>query len=362
MMQKIQRFGGAMFTPVLLFAFAGVIIGFGTLFTTEVVMGPIAAEGTVWTRCWNVLLDGGWTVFNQLPLLFCVALPIGLAKKQNARCCMEAVVTYLTFNYFVAAILKGWGPALGVDFSAEVGGTSGLAMIAGIKTLDMGMIGALMISGVTIYLHNRFYDAELPDWLGVFSGSTFVYMISFFVMLPIAILAVLIWPRIQMGIYAFQGFVLTTGAFGVWIFVFLERILIPFGLHHLLYSPFYYDNIVINGGIYAAWAKELPTLASYTGSLRDAAPWAAYTATGYSKIFGCPGIALAFYFTAKKDKRKELLALLIPITLTAILCGVTEPIEFTFLFIAPMLFVVHAHVSGRHRRRLLRRHDRNGLA
>ncbi len=346
MMQKIQRFGGAMFTPVLLFAFAGVIIGFGTLFTTEVVMGPIAAEGTVWTRCWNVLLDGGWTVFNQLPLLFCVALPIGLAKKQNARCCMEAVVTYLTFNYFVAAILKGWGPALGVDFSAEVGGTSGLAMIAGIKTLDMGMIGALMISGVTIYLHNRFYDAELPDWLGVFSGSTFVYMISFFVMLPIAILTVLIWPRIQMGIYAFQGFVLTTGAFGVWIFVFLERILIPFGLHHLLYSPFYYDNIVINGGIYAAWAKELPTLASYTGSLRDAAPWAAYTATGYSKIFGCPGIALAFYFTAKKDKRKELLALLIPITLTAILCGVTEPIEFTFLFIAPMLFVVHALLAA----------------
>lgn len=136
---------------------------------------------------------------------------------------MEAVVTYLTFNYFVAAILKGWGPALGVDFSAEVGGTSGLAMIAGIKTLDMGMIGALMISGVTIYLHNRFYDAELPDWLGVFSGSTFVYMISFFVMLPIAILAVLIWPRIQMGIYAFQGFVLTTGAFGVWIFVFLNE-------------------------------------------------------------------------------------------------------------------------------------------
>ncbi len=346
MMQKIQRFGGAMFTPVLLFAFAGVIIGFGTLFTTEVVMGPIAAEGTVWTRCWNVLLDGGWTVFNQLPLLFCVALPIGLAKKQNARCCMEAVVTYLTFNYFVAAILKGWGPALGVDFSAEVGGTSGLAMIAGIKTLDMGMIGALMISGVTIYLHNRFYDAELPDWLGVFSGSTFVYMISFFVMLPIAILTVLIWPRIQMGIYAFQGFVLTTGAFGVWIFVFLERILIPFGLHHLLYSPFYYDNIVINGGIYAAWAKELPTLASYTGSLRDAAPWAAYTATGYSKIFGCPGIALAFYFTAKKDKRKELLALLIPITLTAILCGVTEPIEFTFLFIAPMLFVVHSLLAA----------------
>ncbi len=346
MMQKIQKFGGAMFTPVLLFAFAGIIIGIGTLFTTEVVFGPMAAPETTWYRCWNVLLEGGWTVFRQLPLLFAVSLPIGLAKKQHARCCMEALVLYLTFNYFMAAILAGWGPTLGIDYTAEIGGSSGLTMIANIKTLDMGMIGALLISGLVIALHNRFFDTELPEWLGVFSGSTFVFMIGFFVMIPVAILSVFIWPKVQMAMFIFQGFVLNAGFMGVGVFVFLERLLIPFGLHHLLYSPFYYDNVVVQGGIYAYWAQQLPQIAASTQSLRDLAPYAAYTATGWSKIFGCPGIALAFYFTAKPEKRKRLLALLIPITLTAVLCGVTEPIEFTFLFIAPVLFVVHSLLSA----------------
>lgn len=346
MMEKIQKFGGAMFTPVLLFAFAGVVIGLGTLFTTEVIFGPMAAEGTMWYGVWNVVLQGGWTVFNQLPLLFAVALPIGLAKKHNARCCMEVLVGYLTFNYFVSTMLAQWGGFFGVDYSLETGNTSGLAMIASIKTLDMGMIGALAISGIIIWIHNRFIEFELPEWLGVFSGSTFVYMVTFFVMLPVAFLACLVWPHVQDGIRMFQGFVATTGIWGVGLFAFLERALIPFGLHHLLYSPFYYDNAVVNGGIYAAFATDLPRIAASGASLKELAPYAAFTCSSWSKIFGCPGIALAFYATAKPEKREELLGLLIPITLTAIVCGVTEPIEFTFLFIAPALFVVHALLAA----------------
>ncbi len=346
MMQKIQKFGGAMFTPVLLFAFAGVVIGLGTLFTTEVIFGPLAATDTMWYGVWNVILQGGWTVFNQLPLLFAVSLPIGLAKKQNARCCMEVLVAYLTFNYFVSTMLSQWGGFFGVDFALETGGESGLAMVASIKTLDMGMIGALAISGIVIALHNKFYEFELPEWLGVFSGSTFVYMVSFFVLLPVAFLACLVWPHVQDGIRAFQVFVASVGVPGVGIFAFLERALIPFGLHHLLYSPFYYDNAVVNGGIYAAFATDLPNIAASTASLKELAPYAAFTCSSWSKIFGCPGIAAAFYVTAKPEKRKELLTLLIPITLTAIFCGVTEPIEFTFLFIAPPLFIVHAILAA----------------
>lgn len=346
MMQKIQKFGGAMFTPVMLFAFAGVVIGFGTLFTTEVIFGPLAAPDTMWYGVWNVILQGGWTVFNQLPLLFAVSLPIGLANKQNARCCMEALVGYLTFQYFVSTLLSQWGGFFGVDFAAEVGGTSGLAMIASIKTLDMGMIGALAVSGIVIAIHNKFYEVELPEWLGVFAGSTFVYIITFFVMLPVAFLACLGWPHVQDGIRAFQGFVATTGTLGVGVFAFLERALIPFGLHHLMYSPFYYDNAVVDGGIYTAFAIALPQIAASTDSLKELAPYAAFTCSSWSKIFGCPGIALAFYATAKPEKKKELLSLLIPITLTAIFCGVTEPIEFTFLFIAPPLFLVHCIITA----------------
>lgn len=346
MMQKIQKFGGAMFTPVLLFSFAGVMVGIGTLCTTEAVLGSLAAPTSMWYLVWNVILQGAWCVFNQLPLLFVVGLPIGLASKQAARCCMEALVLYLTFHYFVNTILSQWGGVFGVDFSAEIGGSSGLTMIANIKTLDMGMFGALLVSGIVIYLHNKLFDTELPEWLGSFNGSTFIFMIGFFVMLPVALLSVIIWPNIQHGMQIFQNFVMTSGAFGVWVFIFLERLLIPFGLHHLMYSPFYYDNLVCPGGIYSYWATQLPALASSSASLKSLCPQASFTATGFSKLFGCPGIALAFYATAKPEKKTQLKGLLIPITLTAIVCGVTEPIEFTFLFIAPVLFVVHAFLAA----------------
>jgi len=346
MMQKIQRFGGAMFTPVMLFAFAGVVVGLGTLFTTPAIMGPLAGEETVWYRVWNVVLSGGWTVFNQLPLLFAVALPVGLARKQQARCCMEALVAYLTFNYFVSQILVYWGADLGVDFAQEVGQASGLALIGGIKTLDMGMLGALLVAGVVVALHNRLFDTKLPEWLGVFSGSTFVYMVSFLAMLPLAVLAVLVWPHVQAGMRVLQGLIVGAGTAGVGVYVFLERALIPFGLHHLLYAPIYYDSVVVEGGIYAAWANALPQLAATTAPLREVAPWAALTATGWSKIFGVPGIAAAFYATARPQNRKRLLALLVPVTLTAVLCGVTEPIEFTFLFVAPQLYLVHAVLAA----------------
>ncbi len=346
MLQKIQRFGGAMFTPVMLFAFAGVTIGIGTLFTTEAIMGGLADPSSLWYQIWNVILQGGWTVFNQLPLLFVVGLPIGLAKKQQARCCMEALVLYLTFQYFLHTILSQWGPAFGVNFAAKIGGTSGLTTIASIKTLDMGMIGALLISCIVVYLHNKFFDTKLPEWLGTFSGSSFVVIVGFFALLPVAFLSAWLWPMIQNGMRAFQVFVISAGSIGVWIFIFMERVLIPFGLHHLLYFPFFYDSAIVNGGVLSAWAKLLPHMAASTASLKSMAPWAWPTLTGLSKIFGCPGIALAFYATAKKEKKTKIAGLLIPITLTAIFCGITEPIEFTFLFVAPVLFVVHAVLAA----------------
>lgn len=346
MLQKIQRFGGAMFTPVMLFAFAGVTIGIGTLFTTEAIMGGLADPSSLWYQIWNVILQGGWTVFNQLPLLFVVGLPIGLAKKQQARCCMEALVLYLTFQYFLNTILSQWGPAFGVNFAAKIGGTSGLTTIASIKTLDMGMIGALLISCIVVYLHNKFFDTKLPEWLGTFSGSSFVVIVGFFALLPVAFLSAWLWPMIQNGMRAFQGFVISAESIGVWIFIFMERVLIPFGLHHLLYFPFFYDSAIVNGGVLSAWAKLLPHMAASTASLKSMAPWAWPTLTGLSKIFGCPGIALAFYATAKKEKKTKIAGLLIPITLTAIFCGITEPIEFTFLFVAPVLFVVHAVLAA----------------
>ena len=204
-----------MFTPVLLFAFAGIMVGLATTCMNPQIMGDLANPESIWYKFWAMISAGANTVFNQLPVLFAVSLPIALAKKQNARACMETFVIYITFNYFVSEFLNQFGSSLGFDFAAEVGGTSGLAMIAGIKTLDTGMIGAILIAGIAIYLHNKFYDKELPDYLGVFKGSAFVVMIGFFVMIPVAILIALVWPHVQSALLGLQGFFKASGAAGL---------------------------------------------------------------------------------------------------------------------------------------------------
>ncbi|MBL4975637.1 PTS alpha-glucoside transporter subunit IIBC [Bacillus halotolerans] len=346
MMQKVQRFGSAMFVPVLLFAFAGIIVGVSTLFKNETLMGPLADPDGFWYQCWYIIEQGGWTVFNQMPLLFAIGIPVALAKKAQARACLEALTVYLTFNYFVSSILTVWGGAFGVDMNQEVGGTSGLTMIAGIKTLDTNIIGAIFISSIVVFLHNRYFDKKLPDFLGIFQGSTYIVMISFFIMIPVALAVSFIWPMVQTGIGSLQSFLVASGAVGVWIYTFLERILIPTGLHHFIYTPFIYGPAVAEGGIVTYWAQHLGEYSQSAKPLKELFPQGGFALHGNSKIFGIPGIALAFYVTAKKEKKKLVAGLLIPVTLTAIVAGITEPIEFTFLFISPFLFAVHAVLAA----------------
>ncbi|GFR34592.1 alpha-glucoside-specific PTS transporter subunit IIBC [Thermobrachium celere] len=346
MMQKIQRFGAAMFVPVLLFAFAGITAGISILFMNPDIMGSIASPGTMWFKFWFIIQEGAWTVFRQLPLLFVVGLPIALATKAQARACLESLVLYLTFNYFVSAILSLWGTSFGVDFSAQVGGTSGLTMIAGIKTLDTGMIGAILIAGIVVYLHNKYFETKLPEYLGIFQGSSFVVMIGFFVMLPIALLMCVLWPKVQSGIASLQVLLSSSGVFGVWLYTFLERILIPTGLHHFIYGPFIFGPAVVENGIATYWPAHLREFATTAHTLKEMFPAGGFALHGMSKIFGAPGIALAIYSTAKPEKKKLVAGLLIPATLTAIIAGITEPLEFTFLFIAPVLFVVHSILAA----------------
>ena len=146
MMQKIQKFGGAMVNAVLMFAFSGMMVGITTLFTSQSVMGDLANPDGLWYKCWSIAANGAWALFSHIPLFFAVSLPIGLAKKQQARCTMEALVLFLTFHYFLNALLGTWGEFFNVDLASGVGTTS----IAGIQTLDMGMMGALLVSGIVV--------------------------------------------------------------------------------------------------------------------------------------------------------------------------------------------------------------------
>lgn len=346
MLQKIQRFGGAMFAPAMLFSISGLMVGISALATTADIVGDMATYGTPWYIFWSIVQRGSWTVFKRLPLLFAIALPIGLAQKQPARCCLEAMVAYFAYCFFLSEIIKLSSNNLGLMYPSFLAPATGITVIDGIKTLDTGIIGPLAVSAIVVAIHDRFYDAKVPDWLGTFSGSSLVYLISFFAVLGLAIVSAAVVPLAYDVTETLRNALAGVGTLGVGVFVFLERALEPIGLHHLLYMPIYYDNLVVNEGIYATWTNLLPILSHSTRPLNELAPWSGFTATGWVKIFGLPAIAAAFYSTAKPERRAGLKVILVPAIVASMVCGVTEPLEFLFMFTHPGLFLLYAVLSS----------------
>ena len=335
-----------MFAPAMLFSISGLMVGVSALATSADIVGDLAVYGTPWYVFWTIIQRGSWTVFKRLPLLFAVALPIGLAQKQPARCCLEALVAYFAYCFFLSEIIKLSGDNLGLKYPSSLTSASGITIIDGIKTLDTGIIGPLAVSATVVAIHDRFYDAKVPDWLGTFSGSSLVYLISFFAVLALAAISAAIVPFVYAATETLRHALAGVGPLGVGIFVFLERALEPMGLHHLLYMPIYYDNLVINDGIYATWTNLLPILSHSTRPLNELAPWAGFTAIGWAKLFGLPAIAVAFYTTAKPERRASLKAILLPAIVASMVCGVTEPLEFLFMFTYPGLFLLYAVLSS----------------
>lgn len=347
MLSQIQRFGGAMFTPVLLFPFAGIVVGIAIMLRNPMFVGEaLTAPDNLFAQIVHIIEEGGWTVFRNMPLIFAVGLPIGLAKQAQGRACLAVLVSFMTWNYFINAMGMTWGHYFGVDFNVDPTAGTGLTMIAGIKTLDTSIIGAIVISGFVTAIHNRYFDKPLPVFLGIFQGTSFVVIVAFFAMIPCAWLTLYGWPKVQMGIESLQEFLRSAGSLGVWVYTFLERILIPTGLHHFIYGPFIFGPAVVEGGIQVYWAQHLQEFSQSTLPLKTLFPEGGFALHGNSKIFGCLGIALALYATAAPENRVKVAGLLIPATLTAMLVGITEPLEFTFLFISPVLFAVHAFLAA----------------
>ncbi len=347
MLSQIQRFGGAMFTPVLLFPFAGIVVGIAIMLSNPLFVGEaLTAPDNLFAQIVHIIEEGGWAVFRNMPLIFAVGLPIGLAKQAQGRACLAVLISFLTWNYFINAMGTTWGHFFGVNFSAEPVAGSGLAMIAGIKTLDTSIIGAIIISGIVTAIHNRFFDKPLPVFLGIFQGTSFVVILAFFVMIPCAWLTLMGWPKVQMGIESLQAFLRSAGALGVWVYTFLERILIPTGLHHFVYGPFIFGPAAVEGGIQVYWAQHLQEFSQSALPLKTLFPEGGFALHGNSKVFGSVGIALAIWYTASAENRVKVAGLLIPATLTAVLVGITEPLEFTFLFISPLLFAIHAVLAA----------------
>lgn len=338
----IQRFGAAMFVPVLLFPAAGMLLGLSVVLLNQDIFSW-TQEGSAWVNISTIILQASLAVFKNMSLIFAVGLPIALAKQASGRAVLATLVSYITFNYIIGGILQFWGNDLGVDYAS---GARGLTDVGGILTLDTNLIGSIVIAGISVWIHNRFFDKKLPDWASVFSGTPLVVIISFPIMVAMAILTCFTWPSIQHGINNLQSFLVDAGAIGVWLFTFLERAMIPMGLHHFVYGPVFFGPVAVDGGTVAYWIENMQTFAQNSESLTSQFPQGGLMLTGMGKVFGCTGIALALYSVAKQENKKMVMGLMLGAVITAILTGITEPIEFTFLFIAPALFALHAVLSA----------------
>ncbi|WP_331722139.1 PTS transporter subunit EIIC [Alkalithermobacter thermoalcaliphilus] len=267
-----------------------------------------------------------------------------LARKESGRACLTSFITYYTFNYFIGGILQHFGSRFGVDVYES--GVLGLTEIGGVLTLDTNLVGAILCASLAVWIHNKYYDKELPNMLQIFRGTPLVVIILFPITIVAAIITVIVWPIIQSGIYSMQVFMVNSGVLGVWFFTFLERILIPTGLHHFIYGPVFYGPVAVDGGTINYWIQNLPEFAASTEKLSVLFPQGGLMLTGMGKVFGATGAGIAIYMTAKEENRKKVLGLIVPAVATAVLTGITEPIEFTFLFVAPLLFALHAVLSA----------------
>ncbi|MDO4499954.1 MAG: glucose PTS transporter subunit IIA [Erysipelotrichaceae bacterium] len=345
----LQRVGRSFMLPIAILPVAGLLLGIGGSFTNTTmlesynllgVMGP----GTVWYTLFYVMSKAGDIVFGNLPIIFAMGVAIGMAKKEKEVAALAAVVAFFIMHVSISAMIDITGAAATMHDGA-------IASACGINSLQMGVFGGIIVGLGVAALHNKFYKIELPQVLSFFGGTRFVPIISAIVYLFVGILMFFIWPTIQNAIYAVGGVVRNSGYFGTFVYGLMERALIPFGLHHVFYMPFWQTGV---GGTMEVAGRLVEGAQNiFFAQLADPATTEfAVEATRFMSgkfplmIFGLPGAALAMYYCAKDNKKKIAGGLLISAALTSMLTGITEPLEFTFLFVAPLLYVIHCIGAG----------------
>lgn len=352
----LQRVGRSFMLPIAVLPVAGLLLGIGSSFTNATMIDTyglqaILGEGTILNMFLTVLSKAGSALFDNLPIIFAVGCAIGMAKKEKEVAALSAVIAYFTMNAAVNAMLVNSGQILDDGSIADFVLQGTITSSVGIQTLQMGVFGGIIVGLGVAALHNRFYTIELPSALAFFSGSRFVPIISTVVYVLVGIGMFFVWPVVQNGIYALGGLVTGTGYLGTLIFGIIKRALIPFGLHHVFYLPFWQTGVggsmevagkMIEGGqnIFFAQLADPSTVHFSADACRY------FSGEFIFMIFGLPGAALAMYQTAKPEKKKQAGGLLLSAALACMATGITEPLEFSFLFVAPMLFVVQVILAG----------------
>ena len=353
----LQRIGRSFMLPIAILPVAGLLLGIGSSFTNETMITTYGLERvlgaeTVLHALLVIMNKVGSAVFDNLPLIFAVGVAIGMAKKEKEVSALSAVIAYFVMNTAINAMLLNSGQILdNGEISADVlEGT--IASVCGIKTLQMGVFGGIIVGLGVAALHNRFYKIALPNALSFFGGTRFVPIISTIVYMFVGILLYFIWPAIQNGIYALGSLVTGSGYVGTLIFGLIKRALIPFGLHHVFYMPFW--QTAVGGTMEVAGQMVQGGQNIFFAQLADSADIVHFSAdaTRYFSgefifmIFGLPGAALAMYHCAKPEKKKAAGGLLLSASLACMMTGITEPLEFSFLFVAPALFAVQVILAG----------------
>ena len=349
--EVLQRVGRAFMLPIALLPIAGLLLGVGASFTNEAtleaynllgIMGP----GTVPYTIFSLLASVGTVIFDNLPLLFAMGVALGMAENEKATATLSAAIAFFVMHKTINTLLAISGK---LAEGAMPEGT--VANVVGIESLQMGVFGGILVGLGVAWLHNRFYKIKLPTVISFFGGTRFVPIISTLAYILVGVLMFFLWPFVQTGIYALGDLVLRSGYAGTLIYGFIERILIPFGLHHVFYLPFWQTGVggsaMIDGVmVYGAQNIFFAELASPSTTRFSVEACRFMSGKFPLMIFGLPGAALAMYTCAKPEKRKVAGGLLLSAALTSMLTGITEPIEFTFLFVAPVLYVIHSVLAG----------------
>lgn len=347
----LQRVGRSFMLPIALLPIAGLLLGIGSSLTNTTTieayhLGKILGEGTFLNSVMLILAHTGNIVFSNLPIIFAMGVALGMAEKEQGTAVLSAAISFFVMHQTISSLLEINGQ---LADGAMLSGT--VADILGIQSLEMGVFGGIIVGLGVAALHNKFYKIQLPTVISFFGGVRFIPIVSTFTFIIVGIIMYFIWPYIQRAIYSLGNLVLVSGYFGTFIYGTIERALIPFGLHHVFYMPFWQTGLggtaVIDGqtiaGAQNIFFAQLASPATTQFSVE---------ATRFMSgkfplmIFGLPGAALAMYSTAKPSKKKVAGGLLLSAALTSMITGITEPLEFTFLFVAPVLYVIHSVFAG----------------
>ena len=353
----LQRVGRSFMLPIAILPVAGLLLGIGSSFTNATTietygLTSLLGNGTILHALLVIMNKVGSAVFDNLPLIFAVGVAIGMAKKEKEVSALSAVIAYFVMNTAINAMLTITGQILENGEIAESVLEGTITSVCGIQSLQMGVFGGIIVGLGVAALHNRFYRIQLPNALSFFGGTRFVPIISTIVYMFVGIIMYFVWPVVQNGIYALGGLVTGSGYVGTLIFGLIKRALIPFGLHHVFYMPFW--QTAVGGTMEVAGQMVQGGQNIFFAQLADSANVAHFSAdaTRYFSgefifmIFGLPGAALAMYHCAKPEKKKAAGGLLLSAALACMATGITEPLEFSFLFVAPALFVVQVILAG----------------